>query len=709
MTGRRVVRATAPAIDTDPFVPNLVTVPNVEILEVGEDWETSTGVFSFDETDLRSAIESQADPAVRTPILKLGHVDQRFDGQPSFGRLENLRTNNNDQTLVADLTGTPQWLASIMWAAYPRRSIEGEYGVITRTGNRWPFVLTALALLGDAYPAINTLEDLQNLWGDTPPVLLTNGEPEQVAASTGNKIFAKKVMDVKWHNLGGANGGSSGAVFTPTSITVGGGGAGGVGGAGGSTIEIDSRVVARSAVQAGATTFGDLPLADRERSWSKSSADTAVRAWASSDGSGDADKMDWTKYRKAFFWYDSDNAELFGSYKLMFADVIDGTLTAIPRGVFAAAAVIQGSRGGVDIPSGDETSVKNTIAKYYTKMAKEFDDDTITPPWEVSSSVKFGRNKAQGVQASTSLDQVRTAFYDSLDAHQMWWWVRQVLVNPLQLVVDDDEGGLWLIDVTVGTDETITFGEPSAIKVEYVAAAKAGAAVARPGQLVASSFASANDAGARPRATIPADPEGDEPEDTPEEEHNEMKLTPEALAALGLPPEASDADISAAIIARGQQAPSDSGGTTEPEPQPEPEPAPQPEAQPTELQVPEGMELLDSATAQEMRELVAAGRAEREAQQLRDRDQLLSSAVMAGKFPRSRLEHYQVMFSADPEGTKQLISKMAPGVIPVTERGSAGETDPQVQTAAYPEGWKPSVAASSRRAGVGTRVKVGND
>ena len=41
------------------------------------------------------------------------------------------------------------------------------------------------------------------------------------------------------------------------------------------------------------------------------------------------------KYRDAHVWYDADKKENFGSYKLLVADVIDGRLRAVPRGVMA--------------------------------------------------------------------------------------------------------------------------------------------------------------------------------------------------------------------------------------------------------------------------------------------------------------------------------------------------------------------------------------
>lgn len=134
----------------------------------------------------------------------------------------------------------------------------------------------------------------------------------------------------------------------------------------------------------GATSFGNLPLGDRERAWDRGAADKRVRSWAGADEAPNA------KYRNAFFWYDSGAAEIWGSYKLQFADVVGGTLTAIPRGIFACAGVMQGARGGVDIPAGDEAGVKAHIGRYYAKMRSEWNDDTITPPWKAKADASGG-------------------------------------------------------------------------------------------------------------------------------------------------------------------------------------------------------------------------------------------------------------------------------------------------------------------------------
>jgi hypothetical protein len=62
---------------------------------------------------------------------------------------------------------------------------------------------------------------------------------------------------------------------------------------------------------------------------------------------------------------------LGGVQALLFADVVNGRLVAVPRGIMAAGNVMQGSRGGVDLPKSDIERVKSHLAKYYKKMGDE--------------------------------------------------------------------------------------------------------------------------------------------------------------------------------------------------------------------------------------------------------------------------------------------------------------------------------------------------
>lgn len=506
--------------------PALVTVPNIEILEVGENWETSTGVFSFTAEDLASCVASQDDPALRSPVLKLGHIDPRFDGQPSFGRVGNLRLTNNNQTLVCDYLAMPFWLAQIMYTAFPRRSIEGQFDVKTRTGNTWPLVLTGIALLGDSYPAIDTLEDIQALWGATPPPLYPVEDVEEIAAS-GSFFKARKVQDMKW---------------------------------------LTKKVAA----------------------------------------------------------------------------------------------------------SGPE------------------------------------------VKAAVGLDEVRHSFYESLGPTQMWWWIREVRINPLTLIVDDDEGSLWEVPVAVSGSDEITFGDPKAVKVEYVAASGAPVAEVQAGQVLAASHETPEDSG---RTSRP-DPEDSatltSETSTPTPEESAPMLTEEELAALGLGPDATREQISAAILG---QAKEEEPTVTDGNPLSQPEtPADDPAAQPAtaevvetpEVVIPEGMVLVDAATLAEMRTGVAAATSLVQRQEKQDRDEILDTAIRAGKFPKGRRTHYEALLSADPIGTKALIQTLEAGIIPVAEVGEQGsDVAAAAEQSAYPAGWLRNVEAGRRT--TSDRVKVGQD
>ena len=88
------------------------------------------------------------------------------------------------------------------------------------------------------------------------------------------------------------------------------------------------------------TSFQDLPVADRDREWDGAAAERRVRDWA------DALDEPNAKYRDAHMWYDADKKDNFTAYKTLIADVVDGKLVAVPRGVMPAANVIQGGRGG---------------------------------------------------------------------------------------------------------------------------------------------------------------------------------------------------------------------------------------------------------------------------------------------------------------------------------------------------------------------------
>jgi hypothetical protein len=113
------------------------------------------------------------------------------------------------------------------------------------------------------------------------------------------------------------------------------------------------------------TAFQDLPLTAEDRPWRGGEAEKRVRAWAeATDGPNE-------RYRDAHVWYDAKKKDNFTAYKLLIADVIDGGLVAVPRGIIAAAAVVDGARGGVDLPAADVARVKRHLARYYARMKQD--------------------------------------------------------------------------------------------------------------------------------------------------------------------------------------------------------------------------------------------------------------------------------------------------------------------------------------------------
>lgn len=186
----------------------LVTVPDVPLVTTGT-YTLSTGPATFTEEDLRAAVAALADPAVKVPRIKLGHLDPRFaaasegmlDGEPALGRVENLRVSEDGQTLLGDYL-VPAWLAADLATFYPARSIEGMQGWESPTGKRHDLVLTAVSLLGTEWPGVTTLEDLQELMsenGPAPaeqPVLASlPARPGRVAAGLDQDLVRRRFYD----------------------------------------------------------------------------------------------------------------------------------------------------------------------------------------------------------------------------------------------------------------------------------------------------------------------------------------------------------------------------------------------------------------------------------------------------------------------------------------------------------------------------------
>lgn len=137
---------------------------------------------------------------------------------------------------------------------------------------------------------------------------------------------------------------------------------------------------ARAAATAGAA---DLPLAPPETPFDRDAATQRIMEWAT----GPDGAVDWDKVAQAHFFVDpTKDAATPEAYMLQFGDVIDGTLVAVPAAIEDVAQMVAGVNGGkTNIPDADKEAVKGKVDGYYAKMAAEFDDGTIVPPWTAAS------------------------------------------------------------------------------------------------------------------------------------------------------------------------------------------------------------------------------------------------------------------------------------------------------------------------------------
>lgn len=208
-----------------------VTRRGVELVSVGR-WDASTGKTTVKLADLQAMIAASKNDAYDAPPLKIGHDDDRFqdaagnppstrDGEPAYGWIENLRLSVDKTTLLGDFVGVPKMLADVMDTALRRRSVELVRH--DRVGDTtYSAVLTGVALLGVAAPAVKGLADLRALFAsqldaaperfsievqaDTPTVPHSpdpNPDGEQETHSTDNpEAFTMKLSKMQRSALG---------------------------------------------------------------------------------------------------------------------------------------------------------------------------------------------------------------------------------------------------------------------------------------------------------------------------------------------------------------------------------------------------------------------------------------------------------------------------------------------------------------------------
>lgn len=144
---------------------------------------------------------------------------------------------------------------------------------------------------------------------------------------------------------------------------------------------------------------GMLPLADADIAWDAGAANARVQAWAKDEDG----EVDMAKYRRAFLWVDGDGENLT-DYKFPVGDIVGGTLKAVPRAIYAAAARINQAQGV------DRDAVKARLAAYYEKMGEKapWERTILVVPRGIFSDVERLQRALTGTVGAAGTPRIRT-------------------------------------------------------------------------------------------------------------------------------------------------------------------------------------------------------------------------------------------------------------------------------------------------------------
>ncbi len=129
-----------------------------------------------------------------------------------------------------------------------------------------------------------------------------------------------------------------------------------------------------AAIEEAMTVALDLPLGDPERGWDEDGVRARLTRWATDDEGN----LDRARYASAFLWAEGDAEPRFP-----IADVVDGSLVAMPSGIRAAAAAIHDHHPGVDraLPMDAAAALREALNLYYARMSAALGDAAPEAPW----------------------------------------------------------------------------------------------------------------------------------------------------------------------------------------------------------------------------------------------------------------------------------------------------------------------------------------
>lgn len=138
------------------------------------------------------------------------------------------------------------------------------------------------------------------------------------------------------------------------------------------------------------------PLADLKTEWTGSRAEKEIFGWATDDQG----ELQAGKVKQGFLYFNPDQTDKRGGYKMPFCYKGASGLTIVPLGVRECANVLNGGMGGVQASDADKAAMRGKCKMMYGRINREFQPDPAwVVPWEQKESAA-----AEGVLSTENGD-----------------------------------------------------------------------------------------------------------------------------------------------------------------------------------------------------------------------------------------------------------------------------------------------------------------
>ena len=153
-------------------MPKELETKNIEGIEIFAAGTWNSDIYTVDDLDKMVEAYNATKTKVK-PFLKLGHNEMQAlleaDGLPAAGWIDNLRRIG--EKLVADFVGVPKAIYELIKAGSYRTVSSEIYWNFALDGEKYPYLLKAVAILGADIPAVSSLKDIMSLYAKGEPAM----------------------------------------------------------------------------------------------------------------------------------------------------------------------------------------------------------------------------------------------------------------------------------------------------------------------------------------------------------------------------------------------------------------------------------------------------------------------------------------------------------------------------------------------------------